>query len=89
MHHIYQQFNCISTNILYAWKASCWIKILKLQALANLWFIPSHYLAAADNYNEEKVITTNKITPTIGINDTAKMLLLKLFLYFSTRDNVY
>ena len=39
-----------------------------------------------DNYNKEKVITINKITPTTGINETAKMPLLKLFLYFTIRD---
>ena len=38
-----------------------------------------------DNYNKEKVITTNKVTP-IGINGTAKMPLLKLFLYFTITD---
>ena len=86
MHQIYQQFNCNSTNSLYTWKTSCWIKILKLQALGNLWFIPSHYLEPVDNYNREKVITTNKITPTTGINETAEMPLLKLFLYFTIRD---
>ena len=42
-----------------------------------------------DNYNKEKVITGNKITPTTGINEAAKMSLLKLFFYFSIRDNVY
>ena len=57
--------------------------------LGNLWFIPSHYLEAVDNYNKEKVVTTNKITPTTGINETAKMPPLKLFLYFIIRDNVY
>ena len=61
--------------------------MLKLQTLGNLWFIPSHYLEAVDNYNKEKVITTNKITPTTGINKNAKMPQLKLFLYFSFRDN--
>ena len=70
-------------------KTSCWIKIPKLQTLGNLLFIPSHYLEAVDNYNEEKVITTNKITHTTAINETAKMPLLKLFLYFSFRNNVY
>ena len=55
--------------------------------MGHLWFIPSHHLEIVDNYNKEKVITTNKITPTTGINETAKMPLLKLFLYF--RDNVY
>ena len=54
--------------------------------MANLWFIVSHYLEAVDNYNKEKVITTNQITPTAGINETAKMPLLKLFLYFTIRD---
>ena len=51
-----------------------------MQTLGNLWFIPSHYLEAVDNYNKEKVITTNKIPCTTGINETAKMPLLKLFL---------
>ena len=59
--------------------------MLKLQTLGNLWFIPSHYLEAVDNYNKEKVITTNKITPISSINETAKMPLLKLFLYLSIR----
>ena len=58
MHQIYQQFNCNSTNSLYTWKTSCWIKILKLQTLGNLWFITSHYLENVDNNNKEKVITT-------------------------------
>ena len=58
-----------------------------MQTLGNLWFIPSHYLEAVDNYNKEKVITTNKITPTTSINETAKMPLIKLFLYF-TGDKV-
>ena len=57
--------------------------------LGNLWFIPSHYLEAVDNYNKEKVVTTNKITPTTGINETAKMPQLKLFLSFIIRDKVY
>ena len=57
-----------------------------LQTLGIVWFIPSHYLEAVDNYNKEKVIITNKITPTTGINEAAKMPLLKLFLYFSIRD---
>ena len=59
----------------------------KFKTLGNLWFIPSHYLEAVDNYNKEKVITTNKITPTTSINETAKMPLIKLFLYF-TSDKV-
>ena len=85
MRQIYQQFNCNSISSL----ASCWIKILKLQTLRNLWFIPSHYLEARGNCNKEKVITTNKITPTTGINETAKIPVLKLFLYFSIRENIY
>ena len=56
-----------------------------MQTLGHLWFIPS--LEAVDNYNKEKMITTNKIAPTTGINETVKMPPLKLFLYF--RDNVY
>ena len=32
-----------------------------------------HLLECMDNYNKEKVITTNKITPNTGINETAKM----------------
>ena len=59
----------------------------KFKTLENLWCIPSHYLEAVDNYNKEKVITTNKITPTTSINETAKMPLIKLFLYF-TSDKV-
>ena len=86
MHQIYQQFNCKSTNNLYTWKTSCWIKNLKLHTLSNLYFIPSHHLEAVDNYNKEKLITTNKISPTTGINETAEMPLLKLFLYFSIRE---
>ena len=62
------------------------IQILKLQTLGCLWFIHSHYLEPVDNYNKEKVITTTKITPTTGINETARAPLLKLFLYF--RGNV-
>ena len=58
----------------------------KFKTLGNLWFISSHYLEAVNNYNKEKVITTNKITPTTSINETAKMPLLKLFLYFTFRD---
>ena len=53
------------------------------------WFIPSHYLGAVDDYNKEKVMTTNKITLTTGINETAKIPPLKHFLYFSIRDIVY
>ena len=83
MHQIYQQFNCKSTNNLYTWKTSCWIKNLKLQTLSNLRFIPSHNLEAVDTYNKQKLITTNKITPATGINETAKIPQLKLSLYFS------
>ena len=57
-----------------------------MQTLENFWFIPSHYLEAVNNYSKEKVITTNNITPTTGINETAKMP--KGFLYFSVRDNI-
>ena len=57
--------------------------------MGNLWFIPSHYLEAVDNYNKEKVITTNKITPTTGINETAKMSLLKLFLILLSETKIY
>ena len=57
-----------------------------MQTLENFWFIPSHYLEAVDNYSKEKVITTNNITPTTGINETAKMP--QRFLYFSVRDNI-
>ena len=88
MYQIYQQFNRNSTNSLYTWKTSRWIKILNLQTLSNLWLIPSHYLEAVDNYINEKLVTNNKITPTTGINETSKMPLLKIFLYFSIRDNV-
>ena len=42
-----------------------------------------------DNNNKEKVITTNKINPATGINETAKMSLLKHFIFLSIRDNVY
>ena len=35
-----------------------------------------------DNDNEEKIITTNKITPTTGITESARMPLRKLFVYF-------
>ena len=89
MDQIYQQFNCNSTNSPYTWKTSCWIKILKWQTFGNLQFIPFHYLKVVDNYNKEKVITTNKISLTTGINETAKMGLLKLLLYFSIRENIY
>ena len=71
MHQIYQLFNCNSANSIYTWKTSCWIKILKLQTLGNLWFIPSHYLKAVVITNKEKVIATTKITPTTGVNETA------------------
>ena len=81
MHQIYQQFNCNSTISLYSWKTSCWIKTLKLQTLDNLRFIPSHYLEAVDNYNEEKETAINKISPTSGINKTAKMTLLTFPLF--------
>ena len=56
--------------------------------MGNLQFIPPHYLEVVDNYNEDKVITTNNIIPTTDINETAKTPLLKRFLYFSIRDNV-
>ena len=45
----------------------------KVADLGNLWFIPSHHVEAGNNYNKEKIITTNKIAPTTGINETAKM----------------
>ena len=80
MHQIYQQFNCNSTNSLYTWKTSCWIKTLKLQTLANLWFIPVQYLEAGDNYNKEKVITTNKISPTTGINETTYIIYIHIYI---------
>ena len=54
--------------------------------MENFWFIPSHYLEAVNNYSKEKVITTNNITPTTGINETAKIP--QRFLYFSVRDNI-
>ena len=38
-----------------------------------------------DNCNKEKVTNTDKITRTTGINETTKMPLLKLFLYFTIR----
>ena len=57
MPQIYQQFNSNSTESLLL-KTFCWIKILKLQTLGNLWFITSHYLENVDNSNKEKVITT-------------------------------
>ena len=57
MLQIYQQFNSSSTESLHL-KTSCWIKILKLQTLGNLWFITSHYLENIDNNNKEKVSTT-------------------------------
>ena len=31
-------------------------------------FIPSHCLEVVNNYNKEKVIATNKVTPTTGDN---------------------
>ena len=42
--------------------------------MGHLWFIPSYDLEAVtvDNYSKEKVITTNKITPVNGINETLK-----------------
>ena len=83
MHQVYRLFNSNSTYSPYAIKTSCWIQILKLQTLGNLWSIPSHYLDDADNYNKEKVINTKKISPTTSINETTT----KNFLYF--RDNVF
>ena len=80
MHQTYQQFNCTSTNSLYTWKTSCWIKTLKLQTLGNLWFIPVHYLEAGDNYNKEKVITTNKISPTTGVNETTYIIYIHIYI---------
>ena len=58
--------------------------------MSNLLFslISFHHVEAVDNYNKEKLITTNIVTSTTGINETTKMPLLKLFLYFSIRDNV-
>ena len=69
----------------YAWATSFWILILKLKTLGYLWFIASYYLGVVDNYNKEKVIATNRITPTTRITKTIKISLLKLFLYF--KDN--
>ena len=73
MHQMHQQFNSNSSNRPYACKISCWIQILKLQTLGHLWFIPSHHLEAKNNYSKEKVVITNEINPTTGINETAKM----------------
>ena len=56
--------------------------------MSNLCFIPSHHVEAADNYNKEKLITTKIVTSTTGINETTKMPLLKLFLYFSIRQKI-
>ena len=47
----------------------------------------SHYLGAVDNYNKEKVIATNKITPATGVTKTNEVPPLKLFVYF--RGNIY
>ena len=47
----------------YAWNTSYWMQILKLQTFNYLWFLPSHYLEVADNYNKEKVIVTTKTFP--------------------------
>ena len=60
-----------------------------MQIFGQLWFVPSHCFEAVDNYNKENLITNNEITPTTGINETAKMPLLKIFLYFSIKDNAY
>ena len=61
----------------------------KVADIEQLVFYTSHHLEAVDNYNTQKLITTNKITPTTGINETAKMPLLKLFPYFNIRDNLH
>ena len=41
-----------------------------------------------DNYNKEKVITTNKISLTTGINETAKMVLLN-FSFISVSEKIF
>ena len=41
-----------------------------------------------DNYNKEKVITTNKISLTTGINETAKMALLN-FSFISVSEKIF
>ena len=53
----------------------------KVADFEQLVFYSSHHLEAVDNYNNEKLITTNKITPTTGINETVIMPLLKLHMY--------
>ena len=37
------------------------VQILKWKVLGHLVFIPFHCLGIADNYNKEKVLTTDKV----------------------------
>ena len=57
--------------------------------MSNLFFIPSHQLEPVDNYNKEKLIPTNKITPTTGINETVIVPLLKLYMYIYIYIYIY
>ena len=67
MHQIFQNSLTLLSDSHYACATFCRIQILNLKTLGYLWFIPSYYLGFVDNYNEEKVNVTNKITPTTGI----------------------
>ena len=64
------------------------MQTLKLKTLVYWQFIPSHYLGFVDNYNKEKVICTNKNTPTTIITKTTKTTTTKIFLLFQ-RQYIY
>lgn len=64
------------------------MQTLKLKTLVYWRFIPSHYLGFVDNYNKEKVICTNKNTPTTIITKTTKTTTTKIFLLFQ-RQYIY
>ena len=64
------------------------MQTLKLKTLVYWRFIPSHYLGFVDNYNKEKVICTNKNTPTTIITKTTKTITTKIFLLFQ-RQYIY
>ena len=64
------------------------MQALKLKTLVYWRFIPSHYLGFVDNYNKEKVICTNKNTPTTIITKTTKTTTTKIFLLFQ-RQYIY
>ena len=48
-------------------------------------FIPSHCLEVVNNYNKEKVIATNKVTPTTGDNsETMFIKRMNIYIYIIT-----